>query len=82
MGQALILSADSDSNAFIAKGLVDHMNEKFGKQWTCFVGKNFNYSGSETEHQNNSLISFTINETHFLLFKTHSESVVEDEVKF
>jgi hypothetical protein len=63
----------------VARGLAKHMNEKFGKQWMCFVGKNFNDSGFEIGHQNNSLISFAFREIHFVLFKPHLD-LIEDKI--
>jgi hypothetical protein len=75
IGEALLLLADLDSYRLVAKGLAKHMDEKFGKQWMCFVGKNFNDSGFEIEHQNQSYISFEFKETQFVLFKPHSDLI-------
>jgi hypothetical protein len=75
IGQALLLLADLDSYRLVAKGLAKHMDENFGKQWMCLVGKNFNDSGFEIEHQNKSLISFAFKETQFVLFKPHSDLI-------
>jgi hypothetical protein len=81
IGKALILLVDLDSYRFVVKSIAKHMDETFGIQWMCFVGKNFNDSGFGIEHQNQSYISFEFKETQFVLFKPHSDLISDPIVE-
>jgi hypothetical protein len=77
VAEALLLLRASHSSQmpYVAKNLANKMNTEYGKQWMCFVGKNFNDSGFEILHQNKSLISFAFKQTQFILFKPHLDTV-------
>jgi hypothetical protein len=80
VAEALLLTRGIYSSRDVAKNLANKMNVEYGRQWMCFVGRNFYDLGFEIDHQSQSFISFALKETHFVLFKPHLNSV-EEKVK-
>jgi len=65
-----IQTFESQTDLNIAAKIISYeMNNKFGKNWNCFVGINSSFAGFSVESKENSFIWFSINQKHFIVVK-------------
>jgi len=80
IAQALTITETEVDLNTAAKKLSNEMNIKFGRVWNCFTGINLNFSEVNVDSKENTFIWFSFKEKHFIVYKTITETSVENQV--
>jgi hypothetical protein len=73
IAKALLITGTETNLNIVAKNISNETNNKFGKSWNCITGVNTSFAGIHLESEEKTLIWFSLNENHFIVFKQFTD---------
>ncbi len=76
--KALLITGTETNLNIVAKNISNEMNNKFGKSWNCITGVNTSFAAIHLESEKKTLIWFSLNENHFIIFKQFTDQASKE----